>query len=286
MKIPKILISLVSIFSLGFASFSFASVNPERMSETAKENIPAHAIEKAPGLYYLGEAVDPGSGEMVEGYMIVRPHKESARPAGTGKNKPSGDTSPTASCYSFMASGAKWKTVEPWVVNPANGFGISNASVFSILDKSIAKWEDATDGKIGNGGSDVIGVGSATGSALVADEVSPDNSNEVYFGDLKPGTIGVTIVWGVFGGPVKNRRLVEWDQVYNNYYNWSDAAEGDINAMDFESIATHELGHTMGLADLYNSDCSAMTMYGYGSEGEINARTLEDGDINGMNSLY
>ena len=55
--------------------------------------------------------------------------------------------------------------------------------------------------------------------------------------------------------------------------------------MDFENIATHELGHAVGLGDLYN-DCTEETMYGYASYGETKKRTLEAGDITGIKKLY
>jgi len=56
--------------------------------------------------------------------------------------------------------------------------------------------------------------------------------------------------------------------------------------MDFENIATHELGHSVGLDDLYDERSSEQTMYGYASYGETKKRTLEDGDINGVYQLY
>ncbi|USN55340.1 MAG: hypothetical protein H6765_01755 [Candidatus Peribacteria bacterium] len=56
--------------------------------------------------------------------------------------------------------------------------------------------------------------------------------------------------------------------------------------MDFDSIATHELGHSFGMGDLYQIECTEQTMYGYGSEGEAHSRTLEIGDITGISKLY
>lgn len=235
--------------------------------------IPARAVEVAPHVFSLGSAFDKQSGEVVEGYMIVRPRANDKRPGGGG-----GGSDPASSCYGFLASGAKWKNVEPWMVNPTNTYGMSDASVFSILTNSIGKWESAAN-------FNILGDGFASTAPLVADETTPDGLNEVYFGRLADNnTIGVTIVWGIFGGPVRNRRLVEWDQVYNTYFNWSDTGAPD--KMDFESIATHELGHSVGLADLYTASCSEQTMYGYGSVGETKARSLEIGDITGISALY
>jgi hypothetical protein len=56
--------------------------------------------------------------------------------------------------------------------------------------------------------------------------------------------------------------------------------------MDFENIATHELGHSVGLGDLDEDRCSDQTMYGYADYGETNKRDLEAGDIKGISELY
>lgn len=57
--------------------------------------------------------------------------------------------------------------------------------VAGTLASSIAKWEDAADGVVGNGiGTDILGVGAATTSFLSADTAAPDGKNEVYFADI------------------------------------------------------------------------------------------------------
>ena len=86
--------------------------------------------------------------------------------------------------------------------------------------------------------------------------------------------------------------LVEWDQVYSNKFDWSldceveGEGEDCTNKMDFQNIATHELGHAVGMGDLYTDPCSEQTMYGYATNGETKKRTLESGDITGLNILY
>lgn len=231
----------------------------------------------------LGTAVDLASGEVVEGYAIIH-----------YKNKP-GDAKPEINpgksgktqCYGYLSSGAKWKWVEPWIVNSSNTRGLSADFVLNNLTGDVVKWEDASDGVVGNSsGVNILGDGSATSTALVADTSSPDGVNEVYFADVSnSGAIAVTIVWGIFSGPTFNRKLVEWDQVYDDVdFDWSST--GEAGKMDFENIATHELGHSVGMADLYNSVCGEETMYGYASNGEIKKRDLNQGDIDGVNKLY
>ncbi len=124
------------------------------------------------------------------------------------------------------------------------------------------------------------------GAGTPSDPNVLDDKNEVSFGSLDSGTIAVTIVWGYFSGPTFARELVAWDQIYNTDYLWSEDATGSTTEMDFENTATHELGHSIGLADIYNSSCADVTMYGYGTEGETKKRDLAPQDITGASSLY
>lgn len=243
------------------------------------------AADHAP-VISLGTAADPVSGKTVEGYAIVHYAKG-------GSGKPGGGST----CYGFMASGAKWKAVEDWMMNPTNNGGLPygydpfnnsliNPSVMqSNMLYDISKWEDAANG-VGGSSLDILGNGTEVWNNLVADTVAPDGSNEVYFANVsESGAIAVTIVWGIFGGAPKDRELIEWDQVYDDAdYTWS--MTGEAGKMDFENIATHELGHSFGLSDLYSSGCAAETMYGYADFGETNKQTLNAGDIIGINKLY
>ena len=228
----------------------------------------------------LGTAVDPGTGQTVEGLAIIHRKDNATRPSGARPAK--------TACYTYLAKGAKWKTIESWVTNPTNARSLDLTAVFNLLNGGITKWEDATDGAVGNSaGVDVLGSGSTTTEVLVADTVSPDNKNEVYFADIADSNaIAVTIVWGIFGGPISGRQLVEWDQVYDDTtFDWSAESAGVAGKMDFDNIATHELGHSVGMGDLYNT-CVDETMYGYSSNAETKKRDLNNGDISGVNSLY
>ncbi|MDP3998265.1 MAG: matrixin family metalloprotease [bacterium] len=228
----------------------------------------------------LGTAFDSGSGQMVEGLAIIHRQKNPAKPGGA---KPG-----TGTCYGYLSQGARWKTVEPWIVNPANTRGLGGMTVFNILENGVAKWENATDGNVTNSfGIDVFGPGGSTSATLVADTASPDNLNEVYFADITgSGTIAVTIVWGIWGGPIPQRQLVEWDQIYDDVsFDWSAESSGVSGKMDFDNIATHELGHSFGMGDLYNT-CTQETMYGYAGNGETQKRDLNSGDISGIDKLY
>lgn len=264
-----------------FAGNTFAS-RPDRVDTVETHSgqqvrIPETAIQVTPGVFNLGTV--QYNGKEVQGYAFVHYKDGFAKPNNPGHGNGNGGGSTTSSCYGYLANGAKWKANENWVVNPANTQGLSSSFVLDNITSNIQKWEDAAN-------YNILGNGSTTSATLVADTSSPDGVNEVYFGDIAdPNAIGVTIVWGVFNGPPFARELVEWDQVYDDVdYSWSNTE--DPTKMDFENISTHELGHAVGLADLYTTDCSQETMYGYAGNGETNKRTLEAGDIAGVSGLY
>lgn len=280
-------ISSISIFVVLILSITFVLAIPEFKSASANGkavvNVPSHAVEVAPGLYDLGTTYDKQSGKVVQGYAFYKYKNDVGKAKGGIPGKPGsggGDTG-TSSCYTFLSKDAKWKgTPENYIIDSSNLDGLSDSFVRNNIAFDIQKWEDA--GSYNIIGDEIIGVVDG------ADTVSTDGKNEVYFADVgSNGAIAVTIVWGIFYGPPSGRELVEWDQVYDDVdFEWTEDALIDSSKMDFESIATHELGHSVGLGDLYDSLCSEMTMYGYGSEGETKARTLEDGDITGINKLY
>lgn len=283
------------IFSVALAvkpdlTSQLVRVNPSKGRATVV--IPAHAVEVAPGVFSLGTAMD--NGRVVEGYAIITYKKGFGKPGtecgngicepGENPNKCPADCSGNgetdgSSCYGFLANGAKWKTIEPYIVNPANTRGLDETFVVSNFAIDAEKWETAA-------GVDILGQGTGTTEILAADMNSPDNKNEVYFGDIgQSGAIAITIVWGIFRGPPHQRELVEWDQIYDEVdFDWS--AAGEAGKMDFENIATHELGHSVGLDDLYEDKCSEQTMYGYANYGETKKQTLESGDIRGIQELY
>jgi len=294
----KKIITIYTIFSLVVISISLTGAavagKPDFTGKTNPSGrivaIPAHAVEVAPGLFYLGTAVD--NGRLVEGYaMFVKPTcdndgicepelGENPSCADCKSNGEDPEEPDTSSCYGFLAKGAKWKSVEPYIVDTTNEEGLTQAFISDNLAMDIDKWE-------GYAGVDILGDEEA-GIVDGADLEETDGKNEVYFADIDyEGVIAMAVVWGIFGGPPPFRKLVEWDMVFDDVdFDWSEDAEGSTTEMDFENIATHELGHAVGLDDLYDTKCSDQTMYGYSWEGETKKRTLEEGDIKGIRGLY
>ncbi|MFN7088328.1 MAG: matrixin family metalloprotease [Candidatus Paceibacteria bacterium] len=270
-------LSLIMAVGPVLAMPNFDSYTLENPNKTLTLWLP-EAAGNAP-VISLGAGIDPESGQLVEGYAFIHYKDKKAKPPTAGKVG-------GAKCYGFLSKGAKWNWTEPWVVNAANSRGLAEAFVLGNLAGNIAKWEDAADGALDGITVDILGEGSATTSVLVADTETPDGQNEVYFADISsPGAIAVTIIWGIFSGPPSGRKLVEWDQVYDDFdHDWSSS--GEAGKMDFENIATHELGHSVGMDDVYEVACSEVTMYGYADYGETKKRTLEVPDIVGVSTLY
>ncbi|HLD85642.1 MAG TPA: matrixin family metalloprotease [archaeon] len=208
-------------------------------------------------------------GEKIQGYAFVNKRNSYLHTSGT---------TAASTCYSFFATGAKWKIKENWIVNPANSEGLASSFILSNMAADIQKWETAA-------GKDAFGTGSLTSQQLVADSVSPDGKNEVYFADVTDANaIAVTIVWGIFSGPTYNRKIIEWDQVYDDVdFSWSST--GAAGKMDFENIATHELGHAFGMGHP-GSACTQETMYYSAAYGETKKRSLNAGDKAGVKKLY
>jgi len=191
------------------------------------------------------------------------------KPAGAGKTK-------TAQCYGFLANGAKWKTIESYYINPS-GSNLPFSFVESAVNAGVAEWEKH--------GGEIFGSANLDSNAIY-DDSKVDGNNVAAFGSyLDSRVIAVTNVWGYFYGPPKTRQLVEWDILFNTYFAWGDG-KTNPSLMDLQNIATHELGHSAGMDDLYNTSCNLETMYGYSTEGEIIKRDLYKGDIAGIQVLY
>ena len=253
--------------------------------------IPYHAVQVSEGVFSLGAARDV-DGRLVEGFMFIDNRRGNAKPGtecGNGICEPgenarkcpadcgsgNGEPPTTSSCFSLFAKGAKWKTTEPYITD-----GVDT----TLTETSLETWDSEV-------GFDIFGTRDASGVVDGSDKVAPDGKNEVMFENLgATNTIAYAIVWGRFGGPPKDRELIEWDVVFNSDYAFGDAGPtdennvGDTGVMDYQNIATHEFGHALGLG--HPDGCTEETMYAYAEFGETKKRTLEAGDTAGVNKLY
>lgn len=220
-------------------------------------------------IIHLGKAKDMNGAE-VEGIKII--HYKRGFAKGGGGGKPGGTT-----CYAFLASNARWRATESYLVSGSNLAGLDASALSAAIAASAASWETQVSFDIFG----AEGVGVIDG----ADQAAPDGKNEVLFGAISDaGAIAVTTVWGVFSGPPRSRYLAEWDMVFDDAdFPWSTA--GEAGKMDLLNIAVHEVGHAAGMGHPGDS-CTEETMYRFADYGETKKQTLNTGDIAGIKSLY
>lgn len=225
----------------------------------------------------LGEAVDPGTGLVVEGLMFIHGNRTNAK--GGIKGPPSGNSDTESSCFAFLGNGAKWKETESYLIDPTNSEGISVATIEALVASGLNAWDTEV-------ATDIFGA-QVAGVVDGADSSAPDGKNEVLFANISgSGTIGVTTVWGVFKGKPANRQLVEWDMVLDDTdFDWSAETDGVLGKMDFSNIFVHEAGHALGLGHP-GDGCVDETMFRFASKEEIKKRDLADGDVVGVQELY
>jgi hypothetical protein len=101
-----------------------------------------------------------------------------------------------------------------------------------------------------------------------------------------------------FSFDVLTGELIEADVFFNTRFAWSTAPAGDSASFDLQSIATHEIGHFLGLGhsalgetELVGSDrrvlATASVMFPIAlGRGNVAGRTLQPDDIAGISDLY
>jgi hypothetical protein len=171
--------------------------------------------------------------------------------------------------------GVKWKTLPvKYVINPTNPDGLSEEFVTNTIAASAEAWDTATSAELFDD-SYSVDHGARYGVQ--------NYKNAIVFGDYpEPNVIGVTSVWYTRRG----RQIVEFDMELDTDYTWGDATTSNATVMDLQNIVTHELGHGVGMNDIYSGACSEVTMYGYSGYNDIKKRTLESADIVGLQKMY
>jgi len=196
------------------------------------------------------------------------------KPPGTPGVKP--DKTDVGKPGDYKLMGEKWYVDDlPLTVY------VADQVLADAIAEGVAEWDEHTSASLV---TEVL----YSEDASFAEELQtrqPDYMNEVVFDDLDSGIIAVCYTW--YSGD----RIVQFDIAFNTDFTWGDADPNDdgitdSNVMDLQNIATHELGHGFGLADIYKPKLSQLTMYGYSGYGDVAKRTLEQGDIDGIQALY
>jgi hypothetical protein len=253
-------------FTLPLASALLLAQPFNTHAERKPITLPPQASEIAEGIFDLGFARG-SDGKIVHGVAHIH-YMEQFASKGGGKPP----AKPTT-CYAILWPNTKWMVEEPYVYNWQED---GAADKLLNMELAISTWETAA------GNKPILGPGEL-GTVYPKLVGTYNELNEVMVGDLSSmgsGVIAVTYTWHDGAG-----QLVEWDMVFGDTWTWSLTEACPSDAMDFLNIATHELGHAIGLGHPKRT-CIDETMYAYARLGETKKRDLNAGDIAGIKALY
>ena len=211
--------------------------------------------------------------------------------SGTAKPQP-----PTTE-RGYYTTFSKWKvTPVAFEINPSVA-GIPPEVVVSEVLAGINEWDDGTYSLTDDwsGVARNLFIYEETIKTTTYSDTwwnNMDEHNTILWAPLSAAdskVIAVTKVWG--NKPVG---IVEFDMIFNtagtdmegNPWSWGVVTESNKGIMDIRNIATHELGHAVGMGDLYNTVAYRETMYGYSGVGETTKQDLYIGDQAGITKLY
>ena len=166
----------------------------------------------------------------------------------------------------FGYGGCKWGSTS--ALYRVNANTTDTTAEEALVDAAAATWNAASDFRFVDGGSTTI-----TSSTY------SDGVNAVYWSTLTVGILAQNTYWAYTSAP---ETIIAWDVAFNDYYTWGSGTSGTY---DIQTIATHELGHSLNLRDLYGPRDADKIMYGYGSAGQVK-RVLSAGDIAGAQWIY
>jgi hypothetical protein len=157
-------------------------------------------------------------------------------------------------------------------------FNYNDTTVASIVD-GHTNWDTTYNGC---GLNDITNLTSTyLGSTSAGIHTVPDGQSVTDRGDLAAvGCAGALACTWLFTDAAGN--ATETDQRFSDDFTFSNV--GAAGAYDFESVATHESGHGIGLG--HASSSNALTMYPSISAGSTAARTLAKGDVMGLRARY
>lgn len=171
-----------------------------------------------------------------------------------------------------------WKLPSNWTynLNPSSvPSSVGGSNLATIVSNGFADWTAAANNKV------AFTQGPNTSVARQA----YDQKNVIAWGRTSGSALGVTYVRYY----TSTGQVVDVDTIMNKKFAWKWSNSNtcaESTAYDAENIMNHELGHWLGLDDMYTADYTDNTMYGYGSKGEVKKNTLTTGDIAGTAAIY
>lgn len=273
-KLGVLFVLTLLVISVVSASMLIPKADKGKENANDKAPITPPGLEKVVFIHYKEGFAKP----TCDNDGVCEPELGEKKNCADCKNGSEGEST----CYAFLGKGVKWKEFPvDYVVDPDNPDGLSESFVTNAIYLGAEEWDVHTN-------ADLFGTQTIDYNLSWDGWVNsvPDYRNELLFGDYpQEGVIAVTVTWGYFTGKPDNRKIIEFDVLFDTDFTWGNA-EVNPSVMDLQNIATHEIGHGAGLADLYDAVCAEETMYGYSAYDEIKKRDLNDGDKAGITKLY
>ena len=175
-------------------------------------------------------------------------------------------------CYGFI--GPKVKDSLNILVNPTNYSGLSSLLIENATKNTMITLELYN--------TKIFGLIKVDSNSSV--DTSEDNTF-IYFN--KNTKLGKYIPAQTKYYYLKDKMIGANIEFNAKDFEWGDYLQNQ-NKTDFQGILTHELGHAIGLADVWAQGCESNTMFGMSKDykGVYELRTLEGGDKSGLYILY
>lgn len=250
------------------------------------------------GMRMAGDGNDMGSFDVSALNLDLDGEKNSAEATGAVTSEM---TFSGGSYASFRLTGYRWNTLNPQLQLYLNPIGMPSELTTTTSKDAISAaantWDDVADGNLFSDINTVI----VDENKVVDDPFSSSPKNDGYnvHGWKAFGNSFVALNRWWTDGTKKDGfyTITESDTWYNLDYEWTTSltTAQTTSKMDLQSVALHELGHCIGLGDIYSTTYGGvlppsdertsdyeqvMNLY------DEPQRTLGNGDITGTQVLY